>query len=84
MMRALSMPRPKGRSILREVAAGRRRRLLPGTGQGKILAVSGRGFGWPGYVRFAYCVSIESIRGCAPALMRVMEGIKARRRPVTR
>ena len=50
----------------------------------KILAVPGRGFGWPGYVRFAYCVSIESIRGCAPALMRVMEGIKARRRPVTR
>jgi len=50
----------------------------------KILAVPGRGFGWPGYVRFTYCVSIESIRGCAPALMRVMEGIKARRRPVTR
>ncbi|HPA84567.1 MAG TPA: aminotransferase class I/II-fold pyridoxal phosphate-dependent enzyme, partial [Deltaproteobacteria bacterium] len=50
----------------------------------KILAVPGRGFGWPGYVRFAYCVSIESIRGCAPALMRVMEGIEARRRPVTR
>jgi aspartate aminotransferase len=37
-----------------------------------ILAVPGRGFGWPGYVRFAYCVSIESIKGCAPGLKRVM------------
>ncbi|MRR36062.1 pyridoxal phosphate-dependent aminotransferase, partial [bacterium] len=31
----------------------------------RILAVPGRGFGKPGYVRFAYCVSEESIRGCA-------------------
>jgi len=36
-----------------------------------ILAVPGRGFGWPGYVRFAYCVSVESIRGCGPGLQRV-------------
>jgi aspartate aminotransferase len=40
-----------------------------------ILAVPGMGFGWPGYVRFTYCVSIESIRGCAPGLKRVMAGI---------
>jgi aspartate aminotransferase len=37
-----------------------------------ILAVPGRGFGWPGHVRFTYCVSVESIRGCAPGLRRVM------------
>jgi aspartate aminotransferase len=37
-----------------------------------ILAVPGKGFGWPGYVRFTYCVSMESIRGCAPGLKRVM------------
>jgi aspartate aminotransferase len=41
-----------------------------------ILAVPGRGFGWPGYVRFTYCVSIESIRGCAPGLKRVMAKLR--------
>jgi len=44
----------------------------------RILAVPGRGFGWPGYVRFAYCVSMESIRGCTPGLKRVMERIRTR------
>lgn len=42
----------------------------------RILAVPGKGFGWPGYVRFAYCVSMESIRACAPALKRVMKRIE--------
>jgi aspartate aminotransferase len=41
-----------------------------------ILAVPGRGFGWPGYVRFTYCVSMESIKGCAPGLKRVMAKLK--------
>jgi aspartate aminotransferase len=38
-----------------------------------ILAVPGKGFGYPGYVRFTYCVGEASIRGCAPGLKRVME-----------
>jgi aspartate aminotransferase len=41
-----------------------------------ILAVPGRGFGWPGYVRFTYCVSMESIMGCAPGLKRVMAKLR--------
>jgi aspartate aminotransferase len=41
----------------------------------RILAVPGRGFGRHGYVRFAYCVSEESIRGCAAGLKRVVENI---------
>ncbi len=41
----------------------------------RILAVPGRGFGHQGYVRFAYCVSEESIKGCAPGLTRVMESL---------
>lgn len=38
----------------------------------RILAVPGKGFGYPGYVRFAYCVSEQTIRGCAPGIERVM------------
>jgi len=38
-----------------------------------ILAVPGKGFGYPGYVRFTYCVGEASIRGCAPGLKRIME-----------
>ncbi len=45
----------------------------------KILAVPGKGFGCPGYVRFAYCVSEASIEGCAPGLMRVMEELSRQR-----
>lgn len=45
----------------------------------KILAVPGKGFGYPGYVRFAYCVSEASIEGCAPGLMRVMEQFNRQR-----
>ncbi|HQG31266.1 MAG TPA: pyridoxal phosphate-dependent aminotransferase [Deltaproteobacteria bacterium] len=40
-----------------------------------ILAVPGKGFGYPGYVRFTYCVGEASIRGCAPGLKRVMESL---------
>ena len=45
----------------------------------KILAVPGKGFGYPGYVRFAYCVSMETIQGCAPGLKRVVAGIRESR-----
>ncbi|HOO37436.1 MAG TPA: pyridoxal phosphate-dependent aminotransferase [Deltaproteobacteria bacterium] len=38
-----------------------------------ILAVPGKGFGYPGYVRFAYCVDEGSIKGCAPGMLKVME-----------
>ena len=41
----------------------------------KILAVPGKGFGYPGYVRFAYCVDEGSIKGCAPGMLRVMESL---------
>jgi aspartate aminotransferase len=37
----------------------------------KILAVPGTGFGWPGYVRFAYCTSESAITGMAPGLLNV-------------
>ena len=40
-----------------------------------ILAVPGKGFGYPGYVRFAYCVDEGSIRGCAPGLLKVMKAL---------
>ena len=43
----------------------------------KILAVPGKGFGHPGYVRFAYCIDEESIKGCAPGLGRVMQTLGA-------
>ncbi len=42
----------------------------------KILAVPGTGFGWPGYVRFAYCTSENAITGMAPGLKRVVQKLK--------
>lgn len=45
----------------------------------KILAVPGKGFGYPGYVRFAYCVSMETIEGCAPGLKRVVAAVRENR-----
>ena len=39
----------------------------------RILAVPGRGFGYPGYVRFAYCVDERTITGASPGIGRVME-----------
>ena len=35
-----------------------------------VLAVPGRGFGCPGYMRVAYCVSEETIKGAIKALLR--------------
>ncbi len=43
----------------------------------KILAVPGRGFGYAGYVRFAYCIDERSIQACEPGLLRVMSEISA-------
>ena len=45
----------------------------------KILAVPGRGFGYPGYVRFAYCVSMDTIQGCAPGLEKAVKAIRESR-----
>ena len=38
-----------------------------------ILGVPGRGFGKPGWLRFAYCVDEKIIRAAGPAFMRAME-----------
>ena len=43
----------------------------------RILAVPGTGFGWPGYVRFAYCTSEKSITGMVPGLKRVVQRLKS-------
>ncbi len=32
-----------------------------------LLLVPGKGFGWPGYFRLAYCVSLKTIEGSLPA-----------------
>lgn len=32
-----------------------------------LLLVPGKGFGWPGYFRLAYCVSLETIKASLPA-----------------
>jgi len=42
----------------------------------KILAVPGRGFGAPGYVRLAFCVDEEVIAGSADAFKRAMAKAK--------
>jgi aspartate aminotransferase len=42
----------------------------------RILAVPGTGFGWPGYVRFAYCTSVNAISGMAPGLKRVVQKLR--------
>jgi aspartate aminotransferase len=42
----------------------------------RILAVPGTGFGWPGYVRFAYCTSENSIKGMAPGLISVVRKLR--------
>ncbi len=43
----------------------------------KILAVPGIGFGYKGYVRFAYCVDETVIQGAAPGLKRAVALLKA-------
>ncbi len=42
----------------------------------RILAVPGTGFGYPGYVRFAYCVDEKFIRAAGPGLKRVVESLQ--------
>jgi aspartate aminotransferase len=39
----------------------------------RVLAVPGRGFGCPGYVRFAYCVDEGIIKGAAPGIKKAVE-----------
>ncbi|MEA3222573.1 MAG: pyridoxal phosphate-dependent aminotransferase [Thermodesulfobacteriota bacterium] len=41
----------------------------------KILVVPGRGFGYKGYVRFAYCVDEATIEGAAPGLKRAVASL---------
>lgn len=36
----------------------------------RVLAVPGRGFGWPGWVRFAYCVDESVITGARQGILR--------------
>ena len=40
-----------------------------------VLAVPGTGFGYPGYVRFAFCVSKEIIDRSGPAIKRAVQGM---------
>lgn len=42
-----------------------------------VLAVPGRGFGMPGYIRICYAVDIDTIRRSAPAFKRAMDVITA-------
>jgi len=37
-----------------------------------VLAVPGRGFGWPGYVRFTYCVDEAIIKAAAPGIKKAV------------
>jgi len=39
----------------------------------RVLAVPGRGFGCPGYVRFAYCVDEGIIKGAARGIKKAVE-----------
>ncbi len=43
----------------------------------KILAVPGRGFGAPGYIRLAFCVDEKVIEGAAQGFVRAMEKARA-------
>ena len=38
----------------------------------RVLAVPGRGFGWPGWVRFTYCVDESIIRAAGPGIARAV------------
>ncbi|MFA7231115.1 MAG: pyridoxal phosphate-dependent aminotransferase [Victivallaceae bacterium] len=42
-----------------------------------ILAVPGRGFGYPGYFRLTFCVGLDVIRGSKEGFKRAVEKIKA-------
>ena len=43
----------------------------------RILAVPGTGFGWPGYVRFAYCTSEDIIAAAAPGIKRAVAMVRS-------
>ncbi len=45
--------------------------------QERILAVPGTGFGWPGFVRFAYCTAEDTIRAAGPGIMRAVAQVKS-------
>lgn len=45
--------------------------------QERILTVPGTGFGWPGYVRFAYCTPEATIVAAAPGIRRAVEKVRA-------
>ncbi len=45
-----------------------------------IVAVGGTSFGYPGYFRLAYCVSMKTIRDSAPAFRSLMEEIREKKR----
>ncbi len=42
----------------------------------RVLAVPGRGFGGPGYVRFAFCVDKKVIEGAGPSIKRAVAKLK--------
>ncbi len=44
----------------------------------RVLAVPGRGFGWPGYVRFTYCVDEAIIRAAGPGIAAATRKISGR------
>lgn len=39
----------------------------------RVLAVPGRGFGWPGWARFTYCVDESIIAAAGPGIVRAVE-----------
>jgi len=43
-----------------------------------VLAVPGSGFGYPGYMRLAFCVDKKVIERSGPAFKRVMDGLRSR------
>jgi len=43
----------------------------------RILAVPGTGFGWPGYIRFAYCTPEETIVAAGPGIKRAVAMVKS-------
>ena len=42
----------------------------------RILGVAGRGFGYPGYFRLAFCVSDDTIKNSLPGFKKVIESLK--------
>lgn len=45
--------------------------------QERILTVPGTGFGWPGYIRFAYCTPEATIAASAAGIRRAVEQVSA-------